>query len=169
MLESWLENLANTRVFGSHYKCLEGLSPSEHNELLGAAWFQAGIPRDISLEVLDRQSPGAFIVRRSTTKPDCFALSLRVPPPAPKVAHYLILRTIKGFKIKVMFLELFRIQSFFFLDIFLFYIHFVLRLKIGIYKGIFNIESIDHTSLSYAWAIASDIIIAKTAKRKFAR
>lgn len=83
----------------------DSLSLYEQNELKGASWFQAGIPREISLEVLSRQPPGAFLVRQSTTKPGCFALSLRVPfstpPPAPKVAHYLILRTIRGYKIKV--------------------------------------------------------------------
>ncbi|KAM7354996.1 EGFR adapter protein-like isoform 1-T3 [Cochliomyia hominivorax] len=79
---------------------LEGLSLSEQNELRGAPWFQAGIPRDISLEVLSKKNPGAFLVRQSNTKPGCFALSLRVPPPAPKVAHYLILRTPRGYKIK---------------------------------------------------------------------
>ncbi|KAL5291016.1 hypothetical protein ACFFRR_010432 [Megaselia abdita] len=76
------------------------LSLKEQHELKGAAWYQAGIPREISLEVLTRQSPGAFLVRQSSTKPGCFALSLRVPPPAPKVAHYLILRTVRGYKIK---------------------------------------------------------------------
>uniref|UniRef100_A0A1B0A6I8 SH2 domain-containing protein n=1 Tax=Glossina pallidipes TaxID=7398 RepID=A0A1B0A6I8_GLOPL len=80
--------------------CFEGLSRTEQNELKGAPWFQAGIPREISLEVLSRQNPGAFLVRESTTKPGCFALSLRVPPPAPKVAHYLILRSQRGYKIK---------------------------------------------------------------------
>ncbi|XP_058831616.1 EGFR adapter protein-like [Topomyia yanbarensis] len=78
----------------------DSLSLKEQHELKRAPWFQAGIPREISLEVLCRQNPGAFLVRQSTTKPGCFALSLRVPPPAPKVAHYLILRTIRGYKIK---------------------------------------------------------------------
>lgn len=92
---------SSPKIFGPSYKRIEGLSIVEQNELKGAAWFQAGIPREISLEVLGRQSPGAFLVRQSSTKPGCFALSLRVPPPAPKVAHYLILRTSRGYKIKV--------------------------------------------------------------------
>ncbi|XP_064546241.1 EGFR adapter protein [Drosophila montana] len=79
---------------------LDNLSLAEQQELKGAAWYQAGIPREISLEVLSRQSPGAFLVRQSSTKPGCFALSLRVPPPSPRVAHYLILRTQRGYKIK---------------------------------------------------------------------
>lgn len=74
---------------------------SEQQELKDASWFQAGIPRDICLEVLSKQSPGAFIVRNSNSKPGCFVLSLRVSPPLPKVAHYLILRTSRGYKIKV--------------------------------------------------------------------
>ncbi|XP_075161677.1 EGFR adapter protein-like isoform X2 [Haematobia irritans] len=78
----------------------EGLTTAEENELKGAPWFQAGLPREISLEVLSKQSPGSFLVRQSNTKPGCFALSLRVPPPAPKVAHYLILKTPNGYKIK---------------------------------------------------------------------
>lgn len=38
---------------------------------------------------------------RKSSQAGAFALSLRVPPPAPKVAHYLILRTSRGYKIKV--------------------------------------------------------------------
>ncbi|XP_055378931.1 probable serine/threonine-protein kinase cdc7 [Condylostylus longicornis] len=79
---------------------IDTLSLAEQNELRGAPWFQAGIPREISLEVLSKQNPGAFLVRQSSTKPGCFALSLRCPPPAAKVAHYLILRTPRGYKIK---------------------------------------------------------------------
>lgn len=93
---------SSPKIFGPSHKRIEGLSIVEQNELKGAAWFQAGIPREISLEVLARQSHGAFLVRQSSTKPGCFALSLRVPPPAQaKVAHYLILRTSRGYKIKV--------------------------------------------------------------------
>lgn len=79
----------------------DALSLAEQNDLKGAPWFQAGLPREISLEILSRQNPGAFLVRQSESKMGCFALSLRVPPPAPKVAHYLIMRTQRGFKIKV--------------------------------------------------------------------
>ncbi|EDV51074.1 uncharacterized protein LOC6545097 [Drosophila erecta] len=92
---------SSPKLFPTHGSLrLDNLSLSEQQELKGAAWFQAGIPREISLEVLSRQSPGAFLVRQSSTKPGCFALSLRVPPPSPRVAHYLILRTQRGYKIK---------------------------------------------------------------------
>lgn len=59
--------------------------------------------REIALEVLHNEPIGSFIVRESTTKTGCLALSIRVPKefqPAG-IAHYLILKTGKGYKIKV--------------------------------------------------------------------
>ncbi|XP_026688934.1 uncharacterized protein LOC103523815 [Diaphorina citri] len=44
----------------------------EEGELRTAPWFQAGIPREITLEVLSQEPVGAFMVRESTTKPGCF-------------------------------------------------------------------------------------------------
>ncbi|XP_062562622.1 uncharacterized protein LOC134226092 [Armigeres subalbatus] len=76
---------------------------AEYQRLCAESWFHENLPRALSLELLVNQAPGSFIVRRSTTKQDCYALSLRVPPPGPKIAHYLIVRTasdayqIKGF------------------------------------------------------------------------
>ncbi|XP_068631408.1 EGFR adapter protein-like [Battus philenor] len=71
-------------------------------ELRHAPWFQQGIPREIALEVLGAQAVGAFLVRASTTQHGCLALSLRVPRDFAHngIAHYLILRTPKGYKIK---------------------------------------------------------------------
>ncbi|XP_023160378.2 nuclear transcription factor Y subunit alpha [Drosophila hydei] len=70
-------------------------------ELKAASWYQAGISRDIAVEVLQNKSPGAFLVRKSSSKPDCYALTLRVPsPPGPKIANYIILRSSRGYKIK---------------------------------------------------------------------
>lgn len=90
-------------AFSTKQKRIRGLSIMEQAELKDAPWFQIGVPREISLEVLRRKNPGEFLVRESSTKPGCFALSLRAPPPAPKVVHYLILRTPRGYKIKVSF------------------------------------------------------------------
>lgn len=76
---------------------------AEYQRLCAESWFHENLPRALSLDLLINQTPGSFIVRRSTTKQDCYALSLRVPPPGPKIAHYLIVRTasdayqIKGF------------------------------------------------------------------------
>ncbi|CAL8095315.1 unnamed protein product [Orchesella dallaii] len=74
----------------------------EEAELRHAPWFQAGIPRDIALEVLRNEPIGSFIVRESTTKAGCFALSLRVPKEFKRlgIAHYLILKSGRGYKIK---------------------------------------------------------------------
>ncbi|XP_054722386.1 EGFR adapter protein-like [Uloborus diversus] len=85
--------------------CIEGSEEDflkEKEELRNVAWFQAGIPREIALEVLQGQEEGSFIVRESSTRPGCFALSLRVPPEKNPsgIAHYLILRTQQGYKIK---------------------------------------------------------------------
>ncbi|KAK4881558.1 hypothetical protein RN001_004877 [Aquatica leii] len=80
----------------------DSLSYKEEGELRTAPWFQAGIPREITLEVLGQEPVGAFMVRESTTKQGCYALSLRVPRSFQPsgIAHYLIIRTNKGFKIK---------------------------------------------------------------------
>ena len=61
--------------------------------------------REISLEILQQEPVGAFLVRHSTSKPGCYALSLRVPKDyqATAIAHYLIVQTNRGFKIKVNF------------------------------------------------------------------
>ncbi|XP_067648272.1 EGFR adapter protein [Eurosta solidaginis] len=79
----------------------DDLGVTNEADLKDASWFQAGISRDIAIEVLSSKSPGAFLVRKSTSKPGCFALTLRVPsPPGPKTASYVILRTARGYKIK---------------------------------------------------------------------
>ncbi|KAK5649529.1 hypothetical protein RI129_000558 [Pyrocoelia pectoralis] len=80
----------------------DSLTYKEEGELRTAPWFQAGIPREITLEVLGQEPVGAFMVRESTTKQGCYALSLRVPRSFQPsgIAHYLIIRTNKGFKIK---------------------------------------------------------------------
>lgn len=92
-------------AFSTKQKRIRGLSIMEQTELKNEPWFQIGVPREISLEVLRRKNPGEFLVRESSTKPGCFALSLRAPPPNPKVVHYLILRTPRGYKIKVSLLN----------------------------------------------------------------
>ncbi|XP_060801881.1 uncharacterized protein LOC106130252 [Amyelois transitella] len=76
--------------------------PRAEPELRHAPWFQQGIPREIALEVLSSQAVGAFLVRGSTTQAGCYALSVRVPRDFQPsgIAHYLILRTPKGYKIK---------------------------------------------------------------------
>ena len=64
--------------------------------------------REIALEILNHEPIGSFLVRNSTSKPGCFALSLRVPKDfqSTGIAHYLILETHRGYKIKVFIADL---------------------------------------------------------------
>lgn len=90
-------SLANT-----HSPTAEEEEEAADAELKDACWYQAGISRDIAVEVLQNKSPGAFLVRKSSSKPGCYALTLRVPsPPGPNIANYIILRSPRGYKIKV--------------------------------------------------------------------
>jgi len=79
----------------------DGKSILEEPELRTASWFQDGMPRDLSLEVLKREPEGSFIVRASNSK-NGLALSVRVPQDfhPEGIVHYLIIRSPKGFKIK---------------------------------------------------------------------
>ncbi|KAL8623741.1 hypothetical protein ACOMHN_040087 [Nucella lapillus] len=81
--------------------CLDR-SHIEDPALRQASWYQAGIPREIALEILQQEEVGSFIVRDSTTHPGCFALSVRVPKfeNSAGISHYLILKTQRGVKLK---------------------------------------------------------------------
>lgn len=73
----------------------------EELELREASWFHSGFPRQTSLDILAQKGLGDFIVRRSHNKNGSFSLSVRVPGPSHKISHYLIVKTLKGYKIKV--------------------------------------------------------------------
>ncbi|XP_033763686.1 tensin-4-like isoform X1 [Pecten maximus] len=83
---------------------LMGLDRShiEDETLRHASWYQAGIPREIALEILQQEDIGSFIVRDSSTHPGCYALSVRVPKfeNPTGISHYLILKTQRGVKLK---------------------------------------------------------------------
>lgn len=66
-----------------HQKCIE-----DNDQLVASPWFQEGLSRDITSEILSERPEGSFVVRQSTSRPDCFALSVRVP--SGSIAHYLI-------------------------------------------------------------------------------
>ena len=77
---------------------------AQEEELRTAPWFQSGVPRDVSLEALLREPEGAFVVRESHSQGQSgLALSVRVPHDfyPGGIAHYLIIRAAKGFRIKV--------------------------------------------------------------------
>ncbi|KRF84057.1 uncharacterized protein Dvir_GJ12926, isoform B [Drosophila virilis] len=93
-------NQRSSSLANTHNHELEAEEESDM-ELKDACWYQAGISRDIAIEVLQSKSPGAFLVRKSSSKPGCYALTLRVPsPPGPKIANYIIQRSPRGYKIK---------------------------------------------------------------------
>lgn len=85
-------------------EALMGLDRSHIKDetLRHASWYQAGIPREIALEILQQEDIGSFIVRDSTTHPGCYALSVRVPKydNPTGISHYLILKTQRGVKLK---------------------------------------------------------------------
>lgn len=100
------ENYRNFEFNGKLYSSvwpnkIDLLSEPEQEELKCASWFQAGLPREISLEILLQQPPGSFLVRQSESHSKCFALSMRVSPiDPPKLAHYLIEKSRRGYRFK---------------------------------------------------------------------
>jgi SH2 domain len=100
------ENYRNFEFNGKLYSSLwpekiDLLCESEQEVLKTAPWFQAGLPRKISLDILLQQPPGSFLVRHSESHKKCFALSMRVPPlDPPKLSHYLIEKSRQGYMFK---------------------------------------------------------------------
>lgn len=96
------ENYRNFELNGKIYSSVwpqttDLLTLQEQDELTEASWFQAGLPRETSNEILLQQPPGAFLVRQSESNFGCFALSMRIPPAnPPRLAHYLIRKTHRG-------------------------------------------------------------------------
>lgn len=97
-----LTSLKRTDSYNANHQHID--DDIEDLELKEASWFHSGLPRE-SLETLAQKSPGDFIVRRSNNKNGSFTLSLRVPGGSHKIAHYLIVRTHRGYKIKVRFVS----------------------------------------------------------------
>uniref|UniRef100_K1PED9 Tensin-4 n=1 Tax=Magallana gigas TaxID=29159 RepID=K1PED9_MAGGI len=104
------ENYVNTSISNNdggkkwRLESLMGLDRShiEDETLRHSSWYQAGIPREIALEILQQEEIGSFIVRDSSTHPGCYALSVRVPKfeNPTGISHYLILKTQRGVKLK---------------------------------------------------------------------
>jgi SH2 domain len=100
------ENYRNFEFNGKLYSSLwpeniDLLTDQEQDELKGAPWFHAGLSRDVSLEILLQQSPGSFLVRQSESNKKYFALSMRISPISPpKLSHYLIEKSNRGYKFK---------------------------------------------------------------------
>lgn len=101
-----VDNYRNFEYNGKLYQSLwpnkiELLTPEEQEELKDAPWFQVGLAREISLEILLQQPLGLFLVRQSESHKKCFALSMRVPPlEPPKLSHYLVEKTQRGYRFR---------------------------------------------------------------------
>ncbi|CAF2900879.1 unnamed protein product [Rotaria sp. Silwood2] len=59
-------------------------------------WYKPNLERDAVCQALQSADYGAFILRNSTTHPDCYALSVKVPKftHESNIAHYLIERIV---------------------------------------------------------------------------
>ena len=57
--------------------------------LRATAWYQAGIPREVAMELLEMSENGAFIVRDSQSQPGNFALTMK----ADGLMHHFIIRS----------------------------------------------------------------------------
>ncbi|KAK3106297.1 hypothetical protein FSP39_017337 [Pinctada imbricata] len=105
IFKRWFERKQRSKT--AKHQGLESLmgldrSHIEDETLRHSSWYQAGIPREIALEILQQEEIGSFIVRDSSTHPGCYALSVRVPKfeNPTGISHYLILKTQRGVKLK---------------------------------------------------------------------
>lgn len=95
----------NVELNGKIYSYIQNctfLAQTEQDELKEEPWFQVGLPREISLQILLQLPAGSFLVRQSETYQNCFALSMRAPSrnDDPKLAHYLIEKSSKGYRFR---------------------------------------------------------------------
>eukprot|EP00037_Helgoeca_nana_P018590 m.177655 g.177655 ORF g.177655 m.177655 type:complete len:562 (+) comp24497_c0_seq2:2263-3948(+) len=78
-------------AIGSDYAEAPGPLPKEdHGDLAAHAWFQAGIPREIAMELLEKEDEGSFVVRESSSQPGNFALTMK----GGGLMHHFIVRKV---------------------------------------------------------------------------
>ena len=63
---------------------------SKATSIENAAWFQAGVPREIAMELLEMSEDGAFVVRDSSSQPGNYALTLK----GDGLMHHFIIRKV---------------------------------------------------------------------------
>lgn len=124
------------------------------------------------MEILQQEPVGSFLVRESTSKPGCYALSVRVPKECqkPSIAHYLITQTNRGFKIKVrteFWLPILH-QSKLFLS-FKYLISIFLLISKGIHQRISEPHLFDRSPLGDARALALPTLAAPPIVRALGR
>lgn len=106
----------NVELNGKIYSYIQNftfLTQSEQEELKDEKWFQVGLPREISLQILLQLPAGSFLVRQSETYPDCFALSMKAPSRKddPKLSHFLIEKSSNGYRFRGFTREFLSIKS----------------------------------------------------------
>lgn len=73
-------------------------------DLSSNSWYQSGLLGKFSLEMLKHQAPGSFIIHKGSQKSLNFILSLRIEKEkhakSKLIAHYLILHSKRGYRIK---------------------------------------------------------------------
>jgi len=69
----------------------------DNQQLMTSPWYQQGLSRDITTEILSNRPIGAFVVRQSQSRSDALALSVHIP--YGMVAHYLIQKLIHNNKL----------------------------------------------------------------------
>lgn len=67
-----------------------GAGESKATSIQNAAWFQAGVPREIAMELLEMSDDGAFVVRDSSSQPGNYALTLK----GDGLMHHFIIRKV---------------------------------------------------------------------------
>lgn len=71
------------------------------SHMITAAWYHPKYSQKKSTRVLSNMNPGSFIVRNSRKKCGCYILSVRAEDVT--IHHFLIYKTIFGFRIQVIF------------------------------------------------------------------
>jgi len=66
----------------------------EGNTLEDATWFQAGIPREIAMELLEMSDDGAFVVRDSSSQPGNYALTMKGDT---LMNHFIVRKVAQGY------------------------------------------------------------------------
>lgn len=97
-LENYKTFSRNGRLYATYSADIfDLLSEVEQKELEKERWFQVGLPREMSLQILLQQPIGHFLIRQSETHKKFFALSIRAPPlNPPRLSHYLIQKSSRG-------------------------------------------------------------------------
>jgi hypothetical protein len=102
-----IKSYTNSTPSANRYSYVPVINKSDqfntsNEDLNDVNWYHPNMPRENVQNYLANREIGSFIIRLSNTCKDCFALSIRVPYFANQngIAHYLIIKNTKGYKLK---------------------------------------------------------------------